>query len=227
MAFKLFLGDFELPVAPPKIDMKINNQNKTVSLANMKEINILKAPGLTDVSFNAPVPLAHYPWANVYVHPQEMLGKLEELKTSQKPFQFIVSRELDNGNVSFSTNLTVGLEDYRIIEDAEDCSDMTVEINLKQWVPYGAKIVYVKDKDIGTGKPKPKPSPNKPSNNNKKKSYTVKHGDSLWEIAKTYLGDGKKYKELYNLNKDMMDKRNAKEGTSKYTIYTGQVIKFG
>ena len=226
MAYRLYLGGFELPVAPAKINMQINSKNKTATLANMKEINILKAPGLTDIDFVIPVPRAAYPWANNNTSPQTVLSQLETLKTSQKPFQFIVSREYDNGSVGFSTNMKVGLEDYRIIEDAEDLSDVSIEINLKQWVDYGAKVIYVEpDKpNQGTTTTKPQSSPNKPSNN-KPKTYTVKHGDSMWEIAKKYLGDGSKYKQLYNMNKELIDKRNAKEGTPKYTIYTGQVLR--
>ena len=227
MAFRFYLGGFELPVAPPKLNMQINSQNKTVTLANMKEINILKAPGLTDIDFVAPVPRASYPWANNSNDAQTVLSQLETLKTSQKPFQFIVSREYDNGSVGFSTNMKVGLEDYRIVEDAEDLSDVSIEIKLKQWTDYDVIVIYDKVEDNkGTISKKPQPSPNKPSNN-KPRTYTVKHGDSMWEIAKKYLGDGSKYKQLYSMNKELIDRRNAKEGTSKYTIYTGQVLRLG
>ena len=165
---------------------------------------------------------------NRYVSPKEVMTKLEELKTSCKAFQFIVSREFDNGSTAHSTNLKVSLEDYRIVEDAEDASDLSIEINLKQYVDYGAKVIYVEPTkpNKGTATTKPQSSPNKPSNN-KPKTYTVKHGDSMWEIAKKYLGDGSKYKQLYNMNKELIDKRNAKEGTPKYTIYTGQVLRLG
>lgn len=226
MAYKFYLDGFLLPVAPPKLELMINNKNKTKDLANMQEINILKLPGLTDINFTVPVPLKEYPWMNRYVSPSEVMSKLEELKTSCKPFQFIVSREYDDGSTSHSTNLKVSLEDYRLVEDAEDASDLSIEINLKQYVDFGAKVVYVTEKDKGTTTTKPQSSTKKPSNN-KPKTYTVKHGDSMWEIAKKYLGDGSKYKQLYNLNKELIDKRNAKEGTPKYTIYTGQVLRLG
>lgn len=45
-------------------------------------------------------------------------------------------------------------------------------------------------------------------------SYTVKKGDSLWKIAKTYLGNGSKYTEIATLN-------NIKGNF----IYEGQVLK--
>lgn len=224
MAFRFYLDGFELPVAPPKLEIKIGNQNKTFTLANMKEVNALKAPGLTEITFSAPVPRLNYPWKNNNSSPQTVMSKLENLKNSMKPFQFIVER----GEYGASTNLKVSLEEYTLVEDASDMSDLTIDITLKQYVDYSAKIVYVTDDGKGEVENKPnKPSTENPNSSTNKKTYTVKHGDSLWEIAKKCLGDGSKYKELYNLNKALLDARNAKEGTSKYTIYTGQVLKLG
>lgn len=44
--------------------------------------------------------------------------------------------------------------------------------------------------------------------------YTVKKGDTLWEIAQKYLGSGTKYKEIKSLN-----------GLESDTIYVGQTLK--
>lgn len=227
MAFKLFLDGFELPVAPPKMETTISNQNKTFTLANMMEVNALKFPGLTEVSFTVPVPRKNYPWKGNNASPQDVISKLEQLKTSMKPFQFIVSRDFDTGDRGFSTNMKASLEDYSLIEDAEDFSDLSISITLKQYRDYSAKVIYTSAEDTDkaeTGNANSSSTSN-PNNVANKKTYTVKHGDSLWEIAKKCLGDGSKYKELYSLNKALLDARNAKEGTSKYTIYTGQVLK--
>jgi len=45
--------------------------------------------------------------------------------------------------------------------------------------------------------------------------YTVKAGDSPWQIAQELLGDGRRYAEIVQLN-------DLKE---PYTIYTGQILK--
>lgn len=49
------------------------------------------------------------------------------------------------------------------------------------------------------------------------KTYTVKKGDSLWAIAKKYLGSGSRYTEIYNLNKSVI-------GSNPSLIYPGQVL---
>lgn len=48
-------------------------------------------------------------------------------------------------------------------------------------------------------------------------TYTVVKGDCLWIIARKYLGDGKRYTEIYELNKDIIKNPNL--------IYISQVLK--
>lgn len=48
MAYKLYMAGTLMPITPSKVTVKINNQNKTMTLINGEEINILKAAGLSD-----------------------------------------------------------------------------------------------------------------------------------------------------------------------------------
>jgi len=48
-------------------------------------------------------------------------------------------------------------------------------------------------------------------------THTVVKGDTLWDIARKYLGEGKRYPEIYELNKDIVKNPNL--------IYPGQVLK--
>ena len=49
--YHFYLAGMELPVTPSKLTVKIKNQNETVNLINEGEVNILKQPGLTSLSF--------------------------------------------------------------------------------------------------------------------------------------------------------------------------------
>lgn len=42
MAYKLYMAGTLMPITPSKVTVKINNQNKTMTLINGEEINILK-----------------------------------------------------------------------------------------------------------------------------------------------------------------------------------------
>ena len=48
----------------------------------------------------------------------------------------------------------------------------------------------------------------------KAKTYTIKKGDCLWNIAKKYYGNGAKYTTILNKNKSTLDKAAKKYGYS-------------
>jgi LysM repeat protein len=203
MSYFFFLDETLLPVPPSKMQMKINNKNRTLTLINDGEINILKTPGLTEVSFQALLPNSLYPFATYFdsFHKADYyLDKLEKLKTNLKTFQFICSRMKPGSlDVLFDTSLTVTLEDYEIIEDATDNGfDVTVDIKLKQYRPYATKIINVKTTSDGTKTTSVERQ--RQTNKTTPKTHTVKKGDTLREICKKELGDGSKWRKIAKLN---------------------------
>jgi len=221
MAYDFYLDAMLLPVTPSKLTISIDNKNKTMVLINDGEINILKKPGLTDISFTALLPQTKYPFAvykNGFHKADVFLDKLEQLKTSQKPFQFIVSRTFPNGKLLFDTNIKVSLEDYKILEDSKNGFDVNVEIKLKQYRDYGTKTVNVtikQSKPVATVQ-NTRPAESSPAPKVTAKSYTVAKGDTLWAIAKKYYGDGSKYTKIFEANKGIL--------TNPNVIYPGQVL---
>ena len=219
MAYKMYLDGVLMPITPSKVKVKINNQNETLTLINGEEINTLKAAGLSDVSFDLLLPQVPYPFTNGGAQPADYyLSLLERLKTAKEPFQWILNREKPNGSRLFYTNLTVGMEDYQITDDAEEGFDITVTVSLKQYRHYGTKTVTIQPAPTPATKPTATVEPPKRETSQapKQSTYTVKSGDCLWNIAKKYLGDGSRYNEIYNLNKDKIKNPNL--------IYAGQVL---
>ncbi|HBF4082238.1 LysM peptidoglycan-binding domain-containing protein [Clostridioides difficile] len=231
MAYDFYLDGVQLPIAPGKLEIKTTNKNKTVDLINDGEVNILKTPGLSEISFEAEFTHNKLPfYRGAFKDVQFFLSKLELLKTDCKPFQFIVSRQLGN-KVLFNTNRKVSLEEYNIVEDADNGSDFKVAIKLKQYRDYSTKklVPATPKKTNETGRPSVKIEPKRVDSVNapNTKTYTVKSGDSLWSICQKQLGNGSLYKKVYELNKSMMDKANKGKKVPKYTIYKGQVLKLG
>lgn len=203
--YDVYIDKLLLPVAPQKIDMQVNNQNKTINLINEGEVNVLKQPGLTTVSFTFLVPHTSYPFAsykNGFIAAETFIVELERLKKSDEPFQLLIVRQRD----LFGTNLTVAIEDYTIKEDAKNGLDFDVSIKLKQYKVYGTKTIKLASKDtIETGaqrETKNSPQPKKPQ------TYTVKKGDCLWNISKQFYGDGTKYQKIAGANTDIIKRPN-------------------
>jgi len=219
MAYTMYLGGVLMPITPSKVKVKINNQNETLTLINGEEINILKEPGLTDVSFDLLLPQVSYPFTNGGAQSADYyLSLFERLKTSKQPFQFILNRSMPTGRRLFYTNLTVGMEDYQITDDAEEGFDITVTVSLKQYRHYGTKTVTIQP--APTPAETPTATVEQPQRETsqapQQATYTVKSGDCLWNIAKKYLGDGSRYNEIYELNKDKI--------TNPNLIYPNQVL---
>ena len=217
--YYFYLDKLLLPIAPEKLQLKIGNNNKTLTLINEGEINILKKAKLTDIEFEVLLPNVKYPFATYndnFQNASYFLENIEKLKTSEKPFQFIVSRKMPSGKILFDTNIKVSLEDYTISEEAEEGFDVKVTIKLKQYKDYSTKTVQI---TIKQERPRPvvvqtpsRPATTAPTT----RTYTVVRGDCLWNIAKKYYGNGSQYTKIYNANRDKIKNPSL--------IYPGQVF---
>ena len=150
MAYYFYLGKMLCPIAPSKLQIKIGNNNKTITLINEGEVNILKQAGLTDISFDLLLPNVEYPFANYksgFENAKYFLDELEKMKTDKNPFQFVVTRTFPDGKMLFDTNMKVSLESYDIKEGAGEFSAVLVvsteafgfvssNVTLQVFVPY-------------------------------------------------------------------------------------------
>ena len=225
MAYEMYMKNILCPVTPSKLQMKVKNQNKTMNLINGDEVSILKNAGLTEVSFDLLLPNVKYPFARYkegFVGANFFLNEFEKMKVEKKPFQWKLFRTFPSGRVLFDNDMTVSLEDYTIKEDAKDGFDVVVSIKLKQFRHYGTKIVKVSTPSDSTEVPvasveEIRETTNSPEpTESETVTHTVANGDSLWNIAKRYYGDGSKYTAIYEANKDKIQ--------SPSLIYDGQIL---
>ena len=92
-------------------------------------------------------------------------------------------------------------------------------------------VEFTELRDITVSYTKKKNKDKSKSNRSKKKytTYTIKKKDTLWKIAKKKLGKGKRWKEIYKLNKTVIEKAAKKHGRKSsrngHWIYPGTKIK--
>lgn len=204
--YRFYLANMLLPVTPSKLSVKIKNMNKTVTLINEGEVNIIKTKGLREFSFELLLPFDRYSFTtmNRPKKQKSYLDKLNRLKINKKPFQFIVKRPK-----GFKTNIKVTLEDLSITEDAKEGRDIKVSVTLKEYRHYGTKkVVFVQPTSAVGEQPKQeekkeeaKVAENRDSSTAQKpKTHIVKRGDTLWGLAKRYYGNGSLYPKIVSAN---------------------------
>jgi len=227
MSYKCYLDGVLMPETPAKLMVKIKGKNTTHTLLNEGEINFLRTPGLTEIS----LPLT-FPMLSGARSPDYYLDILEKLKTQKRTTQFILTRTSPSGKLLFDTNIKVSVEDYTISENANNGLDVSVDVELKQYRDYSTKTVTVETTATRTAAKTvtvettatrtaaktvtvttERPATTAP----KATTYTVKKGDTLWGVAKTFLGNGAKYNQIFEANKGIIKNPNL--------IYPGQVLR--
>ena len=226
--FQFYLDSLLFPVAPEKMTVKIGNQNDTLTLISGQEVSLPKLPGLSKITFSCLLPAVRYPFAQypggVFQNPKNYLDKLESLKQTCKPFFFRVIRP-----GRFQTSFTVSLEDYTITEDAsKHGQDVFVDVTLLQYQAYVTKTIQFKADSKGSTTATVSQPSRDTTGKKTTTSYTVKRGDTLWNIAKKYLGSGAKWKTIYDANKSTIEAAAKKMGRASssngHWIYPGTVL---
>lgn len=216
MAYYFFIGDMMLPVPPAKMNVKVNNKNKTINLINEGEVNIIKAQGLTEISFDARLPNQNYPFADYdtsfsssltsqltgsnfsFKKADYFLDNFKTSKLSNLPVRLIITR-MRNWQLLFDTNMLVTLEDYGIDEDADNGFDLVVPLRFKQYRPYGTKECEVTTDENGVqhiSVKETRPAYNKTVSN----AYKIRNEQSMWEVCKRMSGGSLDWREVMEKN---------------------------
>jgi nucleoid-associated protein YgaU len=196
------------PIAPEKIVTQTEVKNKTVSLIDGSEIVLTGGKSLRKFSFELLLPNSEYPFAvyeNEFYPASYYIEKLEDIAQKNEPVWLDIYRTLPDMEKTYLTNVLTVPEKITIEENASDGLDMRAEIVLTEYRSRGTSTLKSGESY----------SSSREDNLEVPYEYTVKSGDSLWLIAKKYLGSGEKYVYLAKIN----------SMKSPYKITAGQVIK--
>lgn len=214
------------PITPSELKIKVGSKNEVITLIGGGDINVLKSPTLAEIEFEARFPMRQYPYAREFKDFQSYYDVFQKLKEDRKSFKFIVVRTTAWGNRTWDTNLLVALEDFDIVESADEGDDVIVKFNLKQYKVYGVKVLKTPNSNSTatstSTSTKPRIDNNKASNT---QYYTIQNGDTLWAIAKKYYGNGGLYTKIYDANKTAIEndakKHGKKSSISGHWIWAG------
>ena len=163
---------------------------------------------LDKYSFEAELPGKQYGYvttAGNFKPADFYIKKLEQWRKDKKPVRFVKS----NGEGDDLSTLVL-IESFDITEKSGEEGDYYVSFKLIEYKPFGKKEVFISTQKTAASntaantKPtqqKAKVSaPAREGEPPKPKTYTVASGDTLWGIAKKFLGDGAKYPTLVSIN---------------------------
>lgn len=228
--YHFFLDHLEFPYAPSELKVTIGSNNKTVDLISGNEINILKNPKLTEIEFEIELPRGRqYAFANTLISSKTYTDYFEQLMLKKTPAKLVITRPNPayrtgiGGTIKDfeSTVLTVSLEGYTMEENAENAYDIKVSLKFKEYMSYGnVKKTVV---NTTTSNKVTVQTPTKTVTSNK--TYVVKSGDCLWNIARKFYGNSTKWTTIYNANKSIIESTAKKYGRSSssngHWIYPG------
>lgn len=188
---------FRLPVNPPEIEVEIPGQGKTYRIINLGEINSIQAPGLSEISFESFFPAQRYPFVvgEELLEPSRYVEMIDEWRIQKKVVRLIVT----DGTVDI--NMLASIEDFTWREVAGAVGDIEYEMTLKQYRPYGPKLVQIKtqtqnNQPVASATKKETRQQTKPQ----PKVHVLKRGETLWALAQKYLGNGSRWPEIARLN---------------------------
>ena len=196
------------PVLPSIITVTKGSKNQSISITELGEITIIQGRPAVKISFSSFFPATPFPGveAGDITPPLAIKDTITRWQVSKKPVHFILTGQ--------NIDLFVTIEDFIYNEVGGDIGTLNYTLSLKEYREISVRQVKV---EIKTQTATVKQDTARVDNTVPPKTYTVKSGDCLWNIAKAHLGNGARYTEIYNLNKDIIKNPNL--------IYPGQVLK--
>lgn len=212
----------QIPVLPEEIKISYNSGNSSVSVVEFGEIVIKQGRKAAQYSFSSIFPI--YPFrgsTNKVSSPKTYISKIQKFIDDKSVVKFVLARA-NNKFVGLSVNVVIDKFDYS--EKGDDPGTIEYSITFKEY-----RSVTVNQ--IKTNKKKATKTNNKKRTSTKPKSktYKVKSGDCLYNIAKKELGNSSRWKEIYNLNKTVIEKTAKKHGykssSTGHWIFPGTILE--
>ena len=184
---------FRFPVLPSAVNIQDYAITNDSNITGLGDVTVFGGKGLrtTEISSFFPNPKRKYKFVNYNDYPKQYdcVSKIKKWMDKGEVLRFIVT--------GTEINFQVRITDFEYSEQ-DGTRDVYFTINLKE---------YRKIK-ISSTTPKKKKTDNKTrtdtkdsSSKTKQKTYTVKSGDTLYDIAKKHYGKGSDYKKIIEKNK--------------------------
>ena len=209
--FKCGSKKYKLPVNPEEIKRSRELNIETYQVLGTGQISVPSHYDLETFTFEAEFPSQRYHYvqtsnfrdADYY---EKMFRKAQKNLT---PIRFIAS----NG-ITDDISVKVLVKSVESVEKAGEEGDKYISLTLMEYKAPGKRYVAVVN-STATVKQEETPLAQTSPAVTENKTYTVKSGDTLWGIAKTFYGNGAQYSKIASANTGI---------SNPNLIYPGQVL---
>ena len=185
---------YRLPVNPEEVNIEHGQEFKEYDILKLGKISVPSNEDLTKISFDFELPGKEYSYVVTkggFEPPVTYLNLFKKHRQSKKPIRFVAN----NGTTTISELVTVS--SLKQVEKAGEEGDYYCSITLKQYKAYGIKTaVNTSNTGVINNTLARSAAPPVPANS----IHIVQSGDTLWAIAKKYLGSGSRYTEIAAFN---------------------------
>lgn len=178
----IYLGEMKFPLPPGSLTLEQAAGHKRVRLWELGEVTSPGAPEQMVFSFEGCFPAGSDP------SPGESGEKLKEMLAGG-PVRFVAA------GVASPVSMQVTVEKLRLWEEAGDCGTVYYALTLREYRVPGVMMPSMTEKGSA-----PSVKPVRTETREQTVRYTVVKGDTLWAIAKRFLGSGSRYPELAEKN---------------------------
>lgn len=223
-------SQLRLPVNPAEFSIQSGNQNQTVTVVRRGEINLWGPEQLETITLASFFPKHWFSGCSYtgFPEPWECVKMIDDWRNTGDPLRLIIV----DSKVGVDINMEVLAESFEKGLKGGSEGDVYYSVTLKRYKRINApETASIYQPTITRSTP---PGSQQTSNSDSTSKvntvgsrnivaesggdYTVKEGDTLWDIAKAKYGIGSEWTKIFNANRDKLPDANSIGIGQKLTI---------